>query len=295
LESEHQLQAESPVQSSEPEQPQAFVEATAVEPMVVENSSLEWGGNVVELEASVQFLEPQTTILARVKRQHGDSDCDSDDDDYAIFNRPWKRARTQSEPQATMLARVECGDYVIFNRPLKRARTFQSGPHATMLARVERGDSGCDSGDDYAIFNRPWKRARTLESEHQLQAESPVQSSEPEQPQASVDALSESVAIDLHVEPWDAIVEEGDEDEEVEEEEDLTIVSVFEESDLHELEEEEGTAENPVVLRRSSRIASLPVVNYKESSFRPRKRRKKKCTLRRSCRLAMLVPVRYAA
>jgi hypothetical protein len=76
-------------------------------------------------------------------------------------------------------------------------------------------------------------------------------------------------------------LEDGEENEAVQEEE----------LDLLELEEE-GVAENPVVLRRSSRIASLPVVNYKESSYRPPKK-KKKSTLRRSGRLAKLEPVRY--
>jgi hypothetical protein len=150
------------------------------------------------------------------------------------------------------------------------------------------GNSGCDSDDDYAIFNHSWKHLQTLESEYQHEAESPVQSLEPEQPQASVDALSESVIINIYVEPWDfdgflpslpAIVEEGDKNEEVEEEEDHRIISVFKESDLHKLEEEEGITENPVVLCQSSQIASLPMVSYKESLYRPHKCRKKKCTL----------------
>jgi hypothetical protein len=61
------------------------------------------------------------------------------------------------------------------------------------------------------------------------------------------------------------------------------------------VEEEEGAAENlPPLLRRSARIAALPVVNYKESPYRPPNRRKKS-KLRRSSRLAKLVPVRYEA
>jgi hypothetical protein len=56
--------------------------------------------------------------------------------------------------------------------------------------------------------------------------------------------------------------------------------------------EEEVVAENLPRLRRSARIAALPVVNYKESPYRPPTRRKKS-KLRRSSRLAKLVPVRY--
>jgi hypothetical protein len=58
--------------------------------------------------------------------------------------------------------------------------------------------------------------------------------------------------------------------------------------------EEEVVAENLPLLRRSARIAALPVVNYKESPYRPPTRRKKS-KLRRSSRLAKLVPVRYEA
>jgi hypothetical protein len=63
------------------------------------------------------------------------------------------------------------------------------------------------------------------------------------------------------------------------------------------IEEEEVVVvavENQPSLRRSARIAALPVVNYKESPYRPPKKRRSSKT-RRSSRIAKLVPVSYVA
>jgi hypothetical protein len=63
------------------------------------------------------------------------------------------------------------------------------------------------------------------------------------------------------------------------------------------IEEEEVVVvavENQPSLRRSARIAALRVVNYKESPYRPPKKRRSSKT-RRSSRIAKLVPVSYVA
>jgi hypothetical protein len=285
---------------------------------------------VVAMEEALEHQVEAVEVLQEVRGCNKRAAAFEHEDDDIL--RPAKKARTLPHPRDSADSVIETGteEIVVAALPAEAINAASADIHeeddeaapveevghqaeAVVVEPASTTDSAIETAaEEIVVAALPMETISAVSSDIHEEEEEVVAMEEALEHQA--EAVEVELASYIDLEPWaferflpslPTISEVGDVDE-VQEEESIDDFLVESEAELHSavanvveesvdlLEvEERGVTENPPLLRRSSRIANLPIVNYKESPFRPPK--KKKSKLRRSGRLAKLVLVCYKA
>jgi hypothetical protein len=285
---------------------------------------------VVAMEEALEHQVEAVEVLQEVRGCNKRAAAFEHEDDDIL--RPAKKARTLPHPRDSADSVIETGteEIVVPALPAEAINAASADIHeeddeaaqveevghqaeAVVVEPASTTDSAIETAaEEIVVAALPMETISAVSSDIHEEEEEVVAVEEALEHQA--EAVEVELASYIDLEPWaferflpslPTISEVGDVDE-VQEEESIDDFLVESEAELHSavanvveesvdlLEvEERGVTENPPLLRRSSRIANLPIVNYKESPFRPPK--KKKSKLRRSGRLAKLVLVCYKA